>query len=126
MNKKLAVLMVLVIAFSPVNFAFADYRTGSAAGDGAAYGAVGAVAGGGAMVAVAWWFSGTLTVICPPVGIAAAVGACYLGWYGATDPDKDIVKDVEKTVQAGVWGVTAGTASAVEKAGEETVKVLIK
>ena len=115
MNKKIVALLVLALTFSTVNSAFAGYRTGSAVGDGAAYAAVGGVAGGGAMVAVTWWFSGTLTVICPPVGIAAAVGAGYLGWYGLTDSDKDIVKDVEKTVQAGVWGSTFGIAS-IEKA----------
>ena len=123
-TKKTAAILVLMIAFSSASSAFAGYRTGSAAGDGAAYGAVGAVVGGGAMVAVTWWFSGALTVICPPVGVAAAVGAGYLGWYGATDSDKNIKKDVEKTVQAGAWGLTAGGAYA-EMATKEVTEAAL-
>ena len=106
MKKNIAALLVFVMAFALASPAIAAYRTGSAAGDAAAYGAGGAVAGGGACAAVAWLFS----LACPPAAIvsAAVVGGAYLGGYGATDPDKTIKKDVENTVAAGALGVGAG------------------
>lgn len=110
MKKNIAALLVLVMMFAVVTPAIADYRTGSAVGDAAAYGAGGAVVGGGAYAAVAWLFS----VACPPAAIvsAAVVGGAYLGWYGATDENKTIKKDVEHTVMAGVYGTTAGLGAA--------------
>ncbi|MBQ3446684.1 MAG: hypothetical protein IJG37_03460 [Synergistaceae bacterium] len=120
--KKIAALLVFVMVFALAAPALAVYRTGSAAGDAAAYGAGGAVVGGGACAAVMWLFS----VACPPAAIvsAAVVGGAYLGWYGATDSDKTLKKDVENTVAAGVWGTTAGLAAAelIEKGTEAALQ----
>ena len=117
MKKNIAALLVFVMVFAFAASAVADYRTGSAVGDAAAYGAGGAVVGGGAFAAVAWIFS----VACPPAAIvsAAVVGGAYLGWYGATDPDKDIVKDVEMVAKTGALGLGAGIGAAelLEAAG---------
>lgn len=118
MKKNIAALLVFAMVFAIAAPAVAAYRTGSAAGDGVAYGAGGAVVGGGACAAVMWLFS----VACPPAAIvsAAVVGGAYLGWYGWTDSDKTLEKDVEKTVTAGVLGVGAGLTAAelIEKAAE--------
>ena len=110
MKKNIAALLVFIMVFAVAAPAVAAYRTGSAAGDAAAYGAGGAVVGGGAYVAVAWLFS----VACPPAAIVSAVvvGGAYLGWYGATDPDKDIVKDVEMVAKTGALGLGAGIGAA--------------
>ncbi len=117
MKKNIAALLVFVMVFAVAAPAVAAYRTGSAAGDAAAYGAGGAAVGGGAYVAVTWLFG----VACPPVAIisAAVVGGAYLGWYGATDPDKDIVKDVEMVAKTGALGLGAGIGAAelLEAAG---------
>ena len=112
--KKIAALMVFVTVFAVSTPAMAGYRTGSPAGDGIVYGAGGAAVGAGSFVAVAW----LLSWACPPVAVASAavVGGAYLGWYGATDPNKDFVKDVEKTATAGSLAVTAGLAAAGEAA----------
>ena len=122
MKKNIAALLVFIMVFAVAAPAVAAYRTGSAAGDAAAYGAGGAVVGGGAYVAVAWLFS----VACPPAAIvsAAVVGGAYLGWYGATDPDKTLKKDIENTVAAGAWGVGTGLAAAelIEKGGEAALQ----
>ena len=116
MKKNIAALLVFVMVFAVATPAAADYRTGSAAGDAVAYDAGGAAVSGGAYVAVAWLFG----VACPPVAIvsAAVVGGTYLGWYGATDPDKDIVKDVEMVAKTGALGLSTGLGAAVlEDAG---------
>ena len=110
MNKKIiAALMVFVMVFSLAAPAMADYRTGSAVGDCALYGAGGAAVGGGAFMAVTWIFG----VACPPAAIVSAVvvGGAYLGWYGATEPDKNLKKDIENIAVAGVYGTTAGIGS---------------
>ena len=84
MNKKIiAALLVFVMVFSLAAPVMADYRTGSAVGDGVVYGAGGAAVGGGT----------------------------YLGWYGATGPDKNLKKDIENIAAAGVYGTTAGIGS---------------
>lgn len=118
MKKNIAALLVFVMMFAVAAPAVADYRTGSAAGDAAAYGAGGAVVGGSACAAVAWLFS----VACPPAAIvsAAVVGGAYLGWYGATDENKTLKKDIENTVAAGVYGTTAGLGAAelIKNGGE--------
>ena len=117
MKKNIAALLVFVMVFALASPSMAAYRTGSAAGDGVAYGAGGAVVGGGAYVAVAWLFG----VVCPPAAIASAaiIGGAYLGWYGATDPNKDIVKDVEMVAKTGALGLGAGIGAAelLEAAG---------
>lgn len=122
MKKNIAALLVFVMVFAFAASAVADYRTDSAAGDAAAYGAGGAVVGGGAFAAVAWIFS----VACPPAAIvsAAVVGGAYLGWYGATDENKTIKKDIENTVAAGAWGVAAGTGAAelIERGGRAALQ----
>ena len=104
MKKNIAALLVFIMVFAVAAPAVAAYRTGSAVG-------------GGAYVAVAWLFG----VACPPVAIvsAAVVGGAYLGWYGATDPDKDIVKDVEMVAKTGALGLGAGIGAAelLEAAG---------
>ena len=111
MKKNIAALLVFIMVFAVAAPAVAAYRTGSAVGDAAAYGAGGAAVGGGAYVAVTWLFG----VACPPVAIisAAVVGGAYLGWYGATDPDKDIVKDVEMVAKTGALGLSTGLGAAV-------------
>ena len=116
MKKNIAALLVFVMMFAVAAPAIADYRTGSAVGDAAAYGTGGAVVGGGACAAVAWLFS----VACPPAAIvsAAVVGGAYLGWYGATDENKTIKKDIENTVWAGAFGVSVGSWAA-EKIAEK-------
>ena len=124
--KKIAVVLAFVMVFTACGNAFAEYRTGSAAGDGAVYGTVGAVAGGGAMAAVLSWFGGTLTVLCPPVGIAAVVSGVYLGWYGATEEDKSFKKDVENTASAVTWGLTAGSGYAAAKAAKEGGEAILQ
>lgn len=123
MKKKIAALLVFVMVFALAAPALAAYRTGSAAGDAAAYGAGGAIVGGGACATVAWLFS----LACPPAAIvsAAVVGGAYLGWYGGTEPDKDIVKDVENTVKAGALGTGAGLWVG-EKAVEEVGKAVLQ
>ena len=116
MKKTIAALLVFVMAFALAAPAVADYRTGSAVGDAAAYGAGGAAVGGGAFAAVMCFFG----VACPPVaiGCAAVAGCAYLGWYGTTDSDKDIVKDIEMVAKTGALGVSVGLgAAALEGAG---------
>ncbi|MBR0185585.1 MAG: hypothetical protein IJQ24_06105 [Synergistaceae bacterium] len=122
MKKNIAALLVFVMVFALASPSMAAYRTGSAAGDGVAYGAGGAVVGGGAYVAVAWLFG----VVCPPAAIASAaiIGGAYLGWYGVTEPDKTLKKDVENTVAAGVYGTAAGIGAAelIEKGSEKALQ----
>ena len=123
MKKNIAALLVFVMVFALAAPAIADYRTGSAAGDAAAYGAGGAVVGAGSYVAVTWLgcLIGGTAIACPPVAaiaLAAGVGGAYLGWYGGTDPDKTIKKDIENTVWAGAFGVSVGSWAA-EKIAEK-------
>ena len=126
--KKIAALLLFVMIFALAAPALAApalaaYRTGSAAGDAAAYGIGGAAVGGGTLAAVTWIFS----VACPPAAIisAAVVGGAYLGWYGATEPDKTLKKDVEETVKAGVYGTTAGLGAAelIKNGAENALQV---
>lgn len=120
--KKIAVLLLFVMTFAITAPAMADYRTGSAVGDAAAYGVGGAAVGGGAFAAVTWIFG----LACPPAAIisAAVVGGAYLGWYGGTEPDKTLKKDVEETVKAGTFGVGAGLTAAelIEKGAENVLQ----
>ena len=121
--KKIAALLLFVMIFALAAPALAAYRTGSAAGDAAAYGIGGAAVGGGTLAAVTWIFSAA----CPPAAIisAAVVGGAYLGWYGATEPDKTLKKDVEETVKAGVYGTTAGLGAAelIKNGAENALQV---
>lgn len=120
MKKKIAALLVFVMVFALAAPAMAAYRTGSAVGDAAAYGIGGAAVGGGAFAAVTWIFGAA----CPPAAIisAAIVGGAYLGWYGGTEPDKTLKKDVENIAAAGVYGTTAGIGAAeLIKKGAENV-----
>ena len=120
--KKIAALMVFVMVAALAAPALAGYRTGSAAGDAVAYGAGGAAVGGGAYAVVAWIFG----LACPPAALAGAavIGGAYLGWYGATDSNKDIVNDVEKTVWAGAHGamVGLGASDLIEKGGKAVIQ----
>ena len=122
--KKIAAMLVFVMVFSACGSAFAEYRTGSAVGDGAAYGAAGAVVGGGVAVAAAWWTTGTLAVLCPPVGIAAIVGAACLGWYGLTEDDKTIAKDAGAVVSTASTIATVGADKLAETALKVAHKIL--
>ena len=110
MKKNIAALLVFVMVFAVAAPAIADYRTGSAAGDAAAYGAGGAVVGGGVYAAVMCFFG----VACPPaaIGWAAVAGCASLGWYGLTEPDKTLTKDVVNVVIAGGAGYAVGREAA--------------
>ena len=123
MNKKIiAALLVFVMVSSLASPVMADYRTGSAVGDGVVYGAGGAAVGGGAFMAITWIFG----VACPPAAIVSAVvaGGAYLGWYGATEPDKDLKKDIEKTAAAGALGTTVGIGAIdlINMGGESVIQ----
>lgn len=121
--KKIAALVVFVMVFAMAAPVMAAYRTGSAAGDAVAYGVGGAAVGGGAFAVVTWIFSAA----CPPAAIitAAVVGGAYLGWYGGTEPNKTLKKDVEETVKAGTWGVGAGLGAAelIKKGAENALQL---
>lgn len=133
MKKTISVMLVFVMAFGAFGGAApaaADYRTGSAVGDAAAYGAGGAAVGAGSYVAVTWLgcIIGGTAMACPPVtaiALAASAGCAYLGWYGATDSDKTLEKDIENTVMAGALGVTAGSWAA-EKVTEKGIEAALQ
>ena len=68
-------------------------------------------------------------VAAPAIALAAGAGGVYLGWYGGTDPDKTIKKDIENTVWAGAFGVSAGSWAAekiAEKAAEKAAKAALQ
>ena len=107
--KKITALMVISVMMLGVSPAFA-WRTGSRGGDTAAYGAGGAVVGGAVGAGVVWWLTGTLSVLCPPVAVAAAVGTATLGWYGATERNKTLESDVEAVARTAGYSATAAGA----------------
>lgn len=105
-SKFLAVVLMSVILFSIAQPVFAEYRTGSAEGDAAAYGTVGAVIAGG----IVSFITGGLAL--PFIGAAIAGGTA--GYYGYTVEDKTLAKDalaVGGSVIAGAGG--AGFVGAV-------------
>ncbi len=109
--KKVALLLIFVMMFSMGSPAFA-YRTGSATGDAAVYGA-----GGGVLAGAGAWALCTLGLLCPPVGICAGVGVLGGAVYGAIKSEKTLTSDA----------IAAGSAVAVPVVvglgGEKAVKV---
>ena len=98
------------MVFGVVHPAFAEYRTGSAGGDAAAYGTAGAVIAAGALGALTF-FTGGLAL--PFIVGGAAVAGAGAGYYGYAVEEKTLAKDAGVLVGAGIAGAGVAVAASV-------------
>ena len=112
MFKKLrstAILSVFIMVFSIVQPAFSEYRTGSQVGDSVAYGAGGGVIAAGVAAVFLTFITGGAAL--PAIIAAGAGGAAVGGYYGATEEDKTLEKDLMVAGGAALGGVAVGGAT---------------
>ena len=102
MKKLFVFLLINVLLLSSVNNAYAEYRTGSAAGDSIAYGSICGILAGGA-AAVVTVCTGGLAL--PLVAVAGGAGLVGGGIYGAVDDNKTLTKDITAGAMAVAGGV---------------------
>ena len=105
-SRIIALLMVCMMFFSVVQPSFAEYRTGSAGGDAAAYGVGGGSLAAIGAAAVLTFFTGGAAL--PWVLGAGALGAAGGGYYGYTEEDKTLEKDLKAAGLATVGGAAVG------------------